>query len=306
MTSANCYCCSEPMDGKVSDMRLGCGDTAHYHCLVKHIQDSIRDRDKLSLRGICCPCEEFCKVEDGTYSITLDDLDNIVDYRTPEKASVLDHLMKEIGVEPLTHELVSELRSLSPREEDPQSAASEVLKFRKTFSEEACKACAEKFADDSIGKKIFASAEKNDWKTLLQLAHCWFGHEVLNDWIGSDSDGSARGMPNATWTPLMIASVNGNLESVKILTGMPSIQVNKGHREYASTPLYYAAQTGRLDIVEFLCAIPDIQVDIVQHNEGAEDSTAYSDACTAYNGLDKDLVRTKIRAELARKGARAV
>jgi len=58
--SMECFC-MEPLGVcRDDDVRLGCGDAVHYHCLVHHINSKMGDRATMDLRGICCPYGGAC------------------------------------------------------------------------------------------------------------------------------------------------------------------------------------------------------------------------------------------------------
>jgi hypothetical protein len=87
---------------------------------VAYLQSKIGDRATMSVQGVVCPYGEDCRSyqaessppgRSSAYFVTLEDLDNIVDYRSPERAEALDALLRENGTEPLTHEEVGELRA---------------------------------------------------------------------------------------------------------------------------------------------------------------------------------------------------
>ena len=66
--------------GKANDIRLGCGCAIHYICLVGYCRAKIGDRASLLEDGIKCPYGKECNVSEHGYSITTEDLSNIVDY----------------------------------------------------------------------------------------------------------------------------------------------------------------------------------------------------------------------------------
>ena len=116
-----CFC-TEPLGARAGDpvdLRLGCGCAIHYHCLVAYLQSKIGDRATMSVRGIACPYGGDCRSHQAepspdrssVYFVTLEDLDNIVDYRTAERAEALDALLQENETEPITHEDVGALRA---------------------------------------------------------------------------------------------------------------------------------------------------------------------------------------------------
>ena len=111
----NCFCLDFTDDPSTLFMRLGCNCVIHYHCLVQHLQHSIGDRINMNLQGISCPYGGECKSlvsgsddSGGVYYVTLDDLDNIVEYGVshPDLKGYLD----EVGCEALTHEQVKLLK----------------------------------------------------------------------------------------------------------------------------------------------------------------------------------------------------
>ena len=82
----NCFCLGFTDDPSTLFMRLGCNCVIHYHCLVQYLQHRIGDRRNMNLLGISCPyggeCKSLSGSDDsgGVYYVTLDDLDNIVEY----------------------------------------------------------------------------------------------------------------------------------------------------------------------------------------------------------------------------------
>ena len=116
-----CFC-GDPIGvepGSPDDLRLGCRDAVHYHCLTAYLQSKIGDRTAMKSEGITCPYGMECATPrlpgspglHGAYLISLDDLEILVDYKTPERSAALDALLQENSTTPLTHDEVSELRA---------------------------------------------------------------------------------------------------------------------------------------------------------------------------------------------------
>ena len=131
-----CFC-SEPLGvkaGDPDDLPLGCGCAIHYHCFVAYLQSRIGDRATMGLQGVACPYGGDCRSHQAApspgrssvYFVTLEDLDNIADYRTAERAEALDALLRENGTEPLTHEEVGALRAWLEEEDLLQALKSAV------------------------------------------------------------------------------------------------------------------------------------------------------------------------------------
>lgn len=134
-----CFCTDKlgETKGNADDLILGCGDAIHYHCLLRYCQMKIGDRTTMGLQGIVCPYGVSCRshssedADVGTgegshfpptpaaqvracvYYITLDDLDNLVDYRSrnAQHSMSIDARLKESGCAPLTHGQVADLRA---------------------------------------------------------------------------------------------------------------------------------------------------------------------------------------------------
>jgi hypothetical protein len=102
----------------------------------------------------------------------------------------------------------------------------------------------------AVGEAIYAAAKEGNADELLELVEPWFAHPVLNDYFGD----------NRNLTPLMIASLRGNIECVKLLAAQPGIEINKGDRLFKQTALYLASFNGNVDIVELLCSLPRIDI----------------------------------------------
>jgi len=130
--SSECFICADPVGhraGEIDDLRMGCGCATHYKCLVAYLQAKIGDRANMNLQGVACPYGAACcsHLSDPSptgrrcYYITLEDLDNVAAYRTPEKAAVIDALLAQNNTPPLTTQQVAELRKWL-EEQDLQEA----------------------------------------------------------------------------------------------------------------------------------------------------------------------------------------
>ena len=120
----NCFCgdfsvnCTNVEDSALY-LRLGCRCVIHYHCLVQYLHYKINDRVTMSLFGIGCPYGDSCKSfqslqevnndESKIYYITIEDLDNIVDYCKLLHPDLKRYLI-ENNYEELSHEKVHSLR----------------------------------------------------------------------------------------------------------------------------------------------------------------------------------------------------
>ena len=171
---------------------------------------------------------------------------------------------------------------------------------------------------------MYDAAEYGKAAELLKLVEPWFAHPLLNDYTHY-----------RRYTPLIIASIDGKDECVKILAAQPGIEINKVDDFFKRTALHWASKAGRIecvralvvhpgieinkggdgnestalllasrfghvDIVELLCSQPAI--DVNKANMYGE--TPYSEACRQYKGDDKEERTMKIRAILEQKGAK--
>lgn len=99
-------------------LRLGCKCIIHYHCLIMYLQTKIGDRLSMSLKGISCPygssCRSFLTLDEvggdetKIYYITMEDLDNIVDYGISHPN--LHQYLDIYSCDDLTHEEVTGLK----------------------------------------------------------------------------------------------------------------------------------------------------------------------------------------------------
>jgi len=118
-----CYCkdCDDG-DNDINNVskfiRLGCKCIVHYVCLIQYLRYKLGDRLTMSLNGISCPygteCMSFKTLDevegDDTliYYITINDIDNIVDYGLNHNE--LQQYLIENDCEALTHKEVNDLR----------------------------------------------------------------------------------------------------------------------------------------------------------------------------------------------------
>ena len=99
-------------------IRLGCNCILHYHCLIQYIRSKLGDRLSMSLNGISCPygseCKSFNTLDEvggddtKVYHITVNDLDNVVDYGSNHLE--LQKYLDENDCKPLTYEEVNGLK----------------------------------------------------------------------------------------------------------------------------------------------------------------------------------------------------
>lgn len=120
-----CFCGDDDNnDNRENTLRLGCRCIVHYGCLITYIYSKLNDRLTMSLNGISCPygsdCAHSKEASDSAviYYITLDDLDNIVDYGINHPD--LKKYLEEYSCKELTHDAVDQLRLwITEQKENP-------------------------------------------------------------------------------------------------------------------------------------------------------------------------------------------
>ena len=107
-----------------NSLRLGCRCIIHYGCLITYIYSKVNNRLTMSLNGISCPYGSDCKainkevIDSPVYYITLDDLDNIVDYGINHPN--LKKYLNDYNCKELTHDVVNGLRLwITEQKENP-------------------------------------------------------------------------------------------------------------------------------------------------------------------------------------------
>ena len=166
-------------------------------------------------------------------------------------------------------------------------AADPLYKYRRSYTEAQIAANRAKVAPKGTGEAMYAAAQKGDWAELLKLVEPWFAHPVLNDYSGY----------GGAWTPLIGASINGNIECVRALVAQPGIELNKGNRYDQATPLLISSSYGQVNIVELLCSLPGIDC----NKADTSGENPHSHACYLYSGSDKEERTRRIRAILEAK-----
>ena len=121
-------------------------------------------------------------------------------------------------------------------------------------------------ATEGDGKQLFDAANTNDMVNLRLLINEWSGNDVIN-WpnpyiAGGDWCPSVKNV-----TPLIIASIKGLAEIVRLLLDVPGIDVNKGDSD-GWTPLHWASYKEHIEILRLLLDIdvPGIDVNKADKN----------------------------------------
>jgi ankyrin repeat protein len=146
----------------------------------------------------------------------------------------------------------------------------------------------DKVVDNNRARDIYNAAEMGKATELLTLVEPWFAHPVLNKYGGLEK----------RWTPLMIASLNDEIECVKVLLAQPGIEINKGDRQTNQTALYLASFYGHDEIVKVLCSMPGIDV-TKAHKNGSTPSSIACRECDSHDPYDPTGKLWKIKTILS-------